>query len=294
MRRFFCVHTAILLEGFSLYLVINISKMRYLTSKNSEIMDTKQKEALLSTLATVDIEGLDAEILLLCMCYPEGLYIHEINDYIDAPRSSIERSADRLIDAKHLTKKKIGKRYKFFAQDYNDLIAELEGRAENLEKQLSKFEKEIGGSDSEIDVLYYEGVEGTRSANLDEILRFDKVKAKDRTIYLIGADDHTRRNAIFLNNYADMRLEKKLAFKALVPDSFKALDPWKNNERFMREVRYVKSARLPLGIKITIYADTVGIQYFESDVGAFIIRNQKIADLFRFKFNRIWDSSDVS
>lgn len=250
-------------------------------------MDTKQKEALLSTLATVDIEGLDAEILLLCMCYPEGLYIHEINDHIDAPRSSIERSADRLITEKHLTKKKIGKRFKFFAQDYNDLIAELEGRAGNLEKQLSKFEKQIGSSD-EIDVLYYEGVEGARSANLDEILRFDKVKTKDKTIYLIGADDHNRRNAIFLNNYAEMRLENKVAYKALVPESFKALDPWKNNNQFLREVKYVKSTRLPLGIKITIYADSVGIQYFENDVGAFIIRNQKIADLYRFKFNRIW------
>ena len=133
-------------------------------------------------------------------------------------------------------------------------------------------------------VRFLEGKEGLMKMQ-DELLR-------SKTKEVVGFTSTESVLRIFpdhVKNYAPRRVKKGIKSKVIYTDARgQVLE--RNDEKMLREAKYVSPEKFPFKSDITIYDDNIAISALEGKVVGVIITHKELANSFRALFNLLWSS----
>lgn len=133
-------------------------------------------------------------------------------------------------------------------------------------------------------VRFLEGKEGLMKMQ-DELL-----KSKTKEVVGFTATESVLR--IFpdhVQNYASRRVRQGIRSKVIYTDARGPVLE-KNDEKMLREAKYVSPEQFPFKSDVTIYGDNIAISALEGKVVGVIITHKELADSFRALFNLIWSN----
>ena len=114
--------------------------------------------ALLGRMGLKDREG---RVYLACLKHKDGLFIYEIAKETRIGRSTADLIVKRLVQRGLLNKVKVGRRLRFFAQAPEAVLFRQKQLVEDLE-QVVPILVGLGGQKKDMEILYFEGVQGFR------------------------------------------------------------------------------------------------------------------------------------
>jgi len=184
-----------------------------------------------------------------------------------------------------------GKKQIFIAEspDQLEFIIEREKKAiEDKKEELKKILPELASlfnlSGDKPQVRFFEGKEGLVKMQ-DELL---KSKIKE----VVGFTTTEGVLSVFpdhVQNYAPRRVQKGIRARTIYTDSRGPVLK-RNDEKMLREAKFVSADKFPFKSDITIYSDNIAISALEGKSVGVIITHKELANSFRALFNLLWST----
>ncbi|MFA6520137.1 MAG: helix-turn-helix domain-containing protein [Candidatus Paceibacterota bacterium] len=130
-------------------------------------------------------------------------------------------------------------------------------------------------------VMFYEGEEGMRKVYEDTLTSSESIRA-----YASVGDMHSGLPGYF-PEYYKRRAEKKIAIRAIVPDTEAGLERKTHDKNEMRETALVPKGNFMFSPEINIYDDKVMIASWKEKLGI-IIESAEIADAMKKIYELAW------
>ncbi|MCF7865428.1 MAG: helix-turn-helix domain-containing protein [Candidatus Pacebacteria bacterium] len=169
---------------------------------------------------------------------------------------------------------------------------ELETSLRGIDSLSSFFNQKLSIQKTKPEVLYFEGVEGVKTAIHDtldqrpkEILSFSSDKWLDSVF-----------SKNFLKEYWDRRVALRIATRGIIPNENKAISYFnkKKNESELRQVRSLPKDKFDFRNEIDVYDNNICIVSLEEGKEhAIIIRSESLAQSMRDVFEVLWMVSGV-
>jgi len=233
----------------------------------------------------------DREILVYVSCLQtrQGLFIHQIVKQSKLPRNSVYLIVQRLLQKEFLNKVKVGRRLRYFASPPKTLLLRQKQLVEDLE-QAELLLAKLNDQKRDMDVVYFEGVEGLRRVHNDILLetKFAEGPKKHVLGFSSGADT-IKLYPNIQKTYIDKRIRNGVCFKAIVPRNSQAVREWSKDPKALRDVKYMPRDKNLFRMETQIYADNVMLYSTTPPIGGVVIRNEAIADSMRALFELVWE-----
>jgi len=186
-----------------------------------------------------------------------------------------------------------GKKQFFIAEDPD----QLEILVNQEKKLLSQKQDELGKIMPELKTLftasgerpqvrYFEGKDGLLK------MQEEFLKTKEKIITGIYAVDEVL--AVFPEHhetYTPRRLAKKIKTKGIYTSKRGPFLEKEDNEKLLREFKYVPPEKLPISIDITIFDNNVAISTLKGKIGGTIITHPEVAHSFKGIFDFLWKAT---
>ena len=171
--------------------------------------------------------------------------------------------------------------------DYvNKKETELKNKKLEIEKIIPKLEQKQKVKEKIQSSYIYEGLEGIKTV-FNLILELLK-PGEEYYVFTLGEDLKQKRVILFLKNYHQKRIKKKIKAKIIANEQDKPIFEKELSKLKYLEVRYYRNP-VPLGI--FIFKDYVATFTFKEKPTAFVIKSQQIANSYKEFFNSLWKHS---
>src|SRR3989344_6518288 len=248
-------------------------------SKFKSLLDEKQAELIKSL-------GLsEAEIAVYLATLELGqANVQEISRKSGVKRTSIYNFIDSLKERQFLSEIKKGKRRLYSAANPASLLQLEKSRLSSLEQLIPSLLAINNSGGNKPKVTYHEGIEG-----MQEI--YNQMLHDKHVIYVW--EDLDRMFSVmpkgFTTNYPIERTAKKIPVRAINRDS-KFSREWTaaNNEKYMRESRFVSSDEF--GTDIEIFGNKVALFSLRKDFPfGVLIEDASLARTLKIVWQELWD-----
>ncbi len=169
-------------------------------------------------------------------------------------------------------------RKKFIATDPRILISQL---AEQ-EAIFLRLAKDIKKPKKKITVKCFDGIEGAT-----EVVR-DSLNYHDYELLSFQSPTNCNFDLHHLTGYPENRIKNNIKLKLLSCDERYKKTSQENEQKYLRQAKYVPNAVMPLECELGIYQDkTTFIIYKEGS--SLVIENKEVSDTFKSLFDFCWD-----
>ena len=185
-------------------------------------------------------------------------------------------------DKKHLFIAESPARLEFYLDSE---LKDVEQKKDELTKIMPDLEKLFDSVGSLPSVRFFEGKEG--------ILAMQDMLLKSGVSEIFGVSSMDSVVKIFPNiqkEYSPRRVKKGIRSRLIYSYSGGPVLK-ENDERMLRESRFVSPDKMPFGGDITVYGNSVAIMAFEGKVSGIVIEHPEIAKSFRQFFEFMWNLS---
>jgi len=243
---------------------------------------------ILALLGRLGLKEREVRVYLCCLTYKDGLFIYEIVNETKVQRSTANLVVKRLVKRGFLNQVKVGRRIKYFAQDPEAVLFRQKQLVEDLEKVVPLLGK-ISGERKDMEILYFEGVDGFKQVQQDILLNLKFAEGEKRQ--LLGFHSSIGYLKIFpeaQKAFIKKRVQMGIWGKSIATASGASQPEFTNDPNMLREIKFVPDDEFPFRMIVEIYADNVMLYSPDKPVGGVIIRNDKIASSMRALFNLLW------
>ncbi len=234
----------------------------------------------------------DTRVLLTCMSNKNGHFIAELCEITKIKRSTLYLSLKRLMEAGYINKIRVGNRWKYYAENPENLVARQEMLLDNL-KELEPLLKRLTNNKGQTEIRFYEGIDGIRKAyeNVLISLKFAQNNKEKRDLLAFASGVHAQKVFVdWQKDFIDKRKRLGSWYKVIAPENSKSSPHFTNDKEQLRQARYIPKDQFPFKIMLEIYADSIFIYSPIKPVGGVIIKNGQIADSLRALFLFVWNN----
>lgn len=185
-----------------------------------------------------------------------------------------------------------GKKHLFIAESpvrlefYLDSeLKDVERRKDELNKILPDLERLYASIDSRPQVRFFEGKEGLLAMR-DIFLR----SGEKELLGVTSMDDVFKVFPKHREEYTPERVKRGIKSRLIYSYSGGRLFE-ENDEKMLREARFIPVEKMPFSGDITIYGNSVAITAFEGKISGVIIEHPEIARSFKRFFEFMWNTT---
>ncbi|MBP9050322.1 MAG: hypothetical protein KBF91_03795 [Alphaproteobacteria bacterium] len=240
-------------------------------------------------LTKLGLRANEQKVYLFCLAHQEGLFAQEISDLAEIKRSSVDLLIDRLLTQGFLARQKIGRRYRFLAQNPETILFRREQILEDFKNLIPTLNR-LHASSSEIDIRFFEGPEGIRQMYQEGMLTLRLCEKKDQYILAITSGvDLTKIIPDFETFWTKRRVQQKIPVRIISPKNSESVSTMTNDPTKLRQVKRFDDSALPYRIGIEIFSkEIVGIFSVSKPVRGIVIRDPVVAQSFACLFEILW------
>lgn len=192
---------------------------------------------------------------------------------------------DSLKEKGLITSIKKGNAAVFFAEDPRKLHQMLETRRAKIDKIMPELLAFSNLIDRKPEIRYFEGVEGIKDVYRDSL----KYPNQEMLTWYSQTYATHFEEEFFLQEYIPKRVKKKIAVRAILPDSEIIRSLIQNDQQHLRQTKLISNQDYNVAIELNIYGNNkVGVVSYEEQF-ALIIESQKIHNSLQSIFNSVWN-----
>ncbi len=244
---------------------------------------------IIDLLSRLGLKNREGRIYLACLANKDGLFIHEIVKETRVIRSTVDMTTKRLTQRGFLTKVKVGRRFRFFAQAPEAILFRQKQLVEDLEQVVPLLSK-ISGQKKDMEILYFEGQQGFRQVHNDILLQLKFASDVKKDILSFSSGTDFMRLYPQIKSFITKRIKNGSWYRGITHRTAASIPEWSSNAKALRTVKFIGDEAYDFRMDVQIYADNVALYSTSAPVGGVIIRNEKIADSMRALFNLVWKS----
>lgn len=216
------------------------------------------------------------------------MFTFEIVQETKIIRSTVNLIVKRLVQRGFLNHVKIGRRLRYFAQPPESALFRQKQLVEDLEKVVPLLDK-IGGERKDMEILYFEGVEGFKQVQQDILLHLKFAEGDKRSLLgFYSSMDYLKIFPEAQKAFIRKRINMRIPAKGIATSRAAEQSEWSNDQKQLREFKFLPDEEFPFRMIVEIYADNVMLYSPVKPIGGVIIRNDKIADSMRALFRLLW------
>lgn len=243
---------------------------------------------ILALLGRLGLKEREVRVYLCCLRYKDGLFTYEIVNETKVQRSTVNLIVKRLVKRGFLNQVKIGRRIKYFAQDPEAVLFRQKQLVQDLEKVVPLLGK-IGGERKDMEILYFEGVEGYKQIQQDILLHLKFAEGEKRALKgFYSSSGYLKIFPEAQKAFIQKRIQMGVWGKTIATASASNQPEWSNDPKMLREFKFIPDDEFPFKMMIETYGDNVMLYSPEKPIGGVVIRNEKIADSMRVLFDLLW------
>jgi len=246
-------------------------------------MTTQPNDNLITVLKLAGFNQTEAKVYLTC------LEIGASSAWDIYLKSGIKRPTvyavlDNLVADGIASKSFDGKRTIFAVVQPQELLLTIDNRKNEFRESLPLFDAVASQSVEKPKIRIYEGIEGVRQAYM-----LSHAQPEGSEILVFGSPDIWLQYAEANRAYIKNRIEKKLSLRAILPESKKYKKFIKDNEKELRQTRFLPQDIYSPRVETQIFGNTVVyIAHSEKSPFATVIENDSIAFDERQRFEVLW------
>ena len=244
---------------------------------------------VVTSLARFGLKNTDAKIFMALLHFKDGLYVYEIVAQTKLKRSTVDLVLKRLVADGYVSRVKVGKRFRFFAEKPEAILFRKEQAVTDF-RELLPFIAKLGADKGETEIRFFEGVEGIRKIYDDVLMKLSLAEGAGRELLSFSSGAHVMRIFPDMQKaFIKKRVAMGVTYRAIAPQTSGKVPEWTNEQKDLRIVKYVDEKRFPFKVTFEIYADSILIYSPIRPVGGVIISNPRIADSMRSLFRLVWE-----
>lgn len=214
---------------------------------------------LTHTLSRLHLKPKDATVYLTCLHFKEGLFVHELVKKTKINRSTVDLILQRLIETGFISKVKVDRRYKFFAQSLENILLKQEAIVADFRELLPLLSK-LGTESGATEIRFFEGKKGILQIYDDMLQRLKFAEGDARQ--LVSFSGGSEVSAVFPDmqkKFIDKRIKIGVWYRAIVPHGALKISEFKENPKDLRAAKGVDDKKFPFKVTFETYADSVMI-----------------------------------
>lgn len=207
-----------------------------------------------------------------------------------AKKSGIKRPTcyvllDELIWKGYAASTNDGKRTIYSVDSPKQLLRAVERRQERFVKSIGQLDALASKSPQKPTVRLYEGTNGVAEA-YEESLSLPK----GSEILIYGTAEVKISYQEFIADYLKRRVQKGIKVRAILPDTPENRAVTEQNERELRQTRYLPQEKFDPHTEINVFSDIITyIAHSETSPFGTVIESPSLASLEKQRFELLWD-----